>query len=197
MIYAYARRLKALLGQKDWNVPVVYGPEAFERLPNCTEIVIFRDGSADAFVSNRTHSGGRSSAYVAARDISAIMRVHAQSTAPSATRWDHENLADAIVDAIFCASIRWANELAAGAPRNAPITFGAGRIVPRSELPGIYDKFTGVIYDQPITLQRAVQDLTPAGVGYTTALIPAVDTTLTDTLDPSPKRVHVIAPLPG
>lgn len=196
MIYTFARRLEKLLAAKQWSVPVVYGPEAFDRLPNCTQIVIFRDGSQDSFVANRTHGAGMRAPYVAARDISATIRVFAQATTPSATRWDHENLVDCLVDAVFCAARRWANEVADDAPRNAPITFLGGRIIPRSELPGVYDRFTGVIYDLSVTLQRAVLDLTSQGAGYSTALIPAVDTDLTCDVDPN-QTILLSAPSTG
>lgn len=191
MIYAFAAELKNLLDARGWSVPVTYGPEAFTRQPNSTLIVVMRDGATDTFGPNRVAGkanglrAARRGRYIATRNVGGQCIIFAQNTKANATRWDHEELSDDLSDAVFCAAEYWTNGLVDGQPRNAPITFGTCRFVDKKELPGQFDKFTGLVYEMPFSLQRGVYDSDKRGEGYPVSdPIAAVNTDVTGNGDP-------------
>lgn len=181
MIHRFAAALPEQLKLRKWNLPVVYGPEAFKRVPQSTCLVLLRDGDVDAVEPSRgaapngydpTTPSGRA---VASRQITGRVLVFAQSTAPNATRADHEELVDDLVDAVICAGYRWG-----GADRTR-IAWGSGRVVDKSQYPGVFDRFPGIIYEQSLSVSRGVVDRNALGEGYPTVTLDSVETTVSET----------------
>jgi hypothetical protein len=154
---------------------IEYGPEAFTRCPTGNAIVMARDFSAgDRFFAptgvspqGRVNNNGR---VLARRDIGGQCWVFAKAGVPHATIADHEYLTDQVVDGLQCALYRWAAEA------RQPVEITGGGIVPPEELPGVFERFPGLVYRFTFTVARGVPDSTFDGLGATIVELDAVNT---------------------
>lgn len=181
MIHRFSAALSEQLKLRKWNVPVFHGPEAFARAPQSTCLVTVRDGDVDVVGPSRGAApngydpGTPSGRALASREIAGRVIVYAQSTAPNATRADHEELVDDLVDAIICAGYRW------GVADRTRVSWGSGRVIDKAQYPGVFDRWPGIIYEQPLSVQRGVVDRDALGAGYPTVVIDRVETEVSDT----------------
>jgi hypothetical protein len=168
----------ALEKLRERNFPhkrIEYGPEAFTRCPNGNAIIMSRDfGAGDKFFAptgsspqGRVNSNGR---VISRRDIGGQCWVFAKAGVPHATLADHEYLADQVVDGLQCALYRWASEA------RQPVEIAGGGVVAPQDLPGIFERFPGIVYRFTFTVARGVPDSTFDGAGATIVELDAVET---------------------
>lgn len=182
MIYKLATKYVAdHLRAKHFPFPVTYGPEAFVRECRGNQVVIMRDTQSDGFAPpptaarngffDSTNANRPTGRLLGVRTVGVVAYVFAKATVPGASRAEHEDLADQCVDAVQCALYN------TGTATKQPVALLSGRFVPASELLGVHDKFSGVIYELRFTMQRGVTDRTFEGLGLTEVELDKVTTT--------------------
>jgi hypothetical protein len=154
---------------------IEYGPEAFERCPNHTAVIMARDVAGGDRFSGPTGSSpqgrvNRNGRVLARRDVGGECWVLAKSSIPNARTADHEYVADQLVDGLQCALYRW------GTSNNQPVVIEGGGMVYGGELPGTFEAFPGVVYRFRFTVARGVADSDFDGSGLPTVELDAVGT---------------------
>lgn len=158
MIDLMSRDVEAMLRKREFPFRVVYGPERLKRSAGQTFIHFDRDresgDGARAMISAQSHPRVRR-----IRDLGVVVTVYAQSTKASARYSEHEELCDALVDAIMFALDEWFT----GAKTGALPEYTESRLLRGEELEAEYAQWPGVVYRLRFDLPRGVRELTFKG----------------------------------
>lgn len=158
MLYEIAKVVATLLQARGCPLPVVYGPERFEDIGLTRPRIVFERPRALVDTSGPPRSSKNNPPRRAERSIVGRVRVYASSTVDGARVQDHEDQAEQAVDlVIVCLQIALARAKVTG-------SIGTGGYIPANQL-GLegLESWPGVVYELPITIQRAVYDRTWAG----------------------------------
>jgi len=156
MLYTITQELKTALAAKGCPVPVVYGPERSGGLIG-QRIVVERDRqSGDQFTGPRSQQ--RNPGLVDVRAIGSVLRVYAQSGVAGANVWDHERVADQVIDLVTVALRRIVSA------RKTLWRIGAAKLLSSDELElrGL-KTWPGVVYELRFQIDRGVFDYTWTG----------------------------------
>ncbi len=151
MIHSIGRELETKLAAKGWPFKV-YDRETSKRTAWTNGIVIER--TPDTVTGARSQSRNPKRYYT--RNIGAKLTIYAQSTKSGAAEFEHERVADRVVD-LSLVALR-----TIFAERNVGHAFGGGEFVPIEDL-AESERRGGAVYVQPFTVERGVADLTWAG----------------------------------
>lgn len=173
MIPALHRALVVALRAKGVPFPCEYAPTPVPATTGATRIQVQRDIDAgDTVAPGRARIGNPR--MVGVRATAGIVRIFAKATVDHATRGDHEDLADRIVDAVH-AEI---HKIVRGWMTVWRVT-RAGFVTDVA----VPDGWAGVVYELRFTVDRAVNDVSWVG-DAAGEYVMAADTTVT-TLDTS------------
>ncbi len=179
MIYKMSRELQALLRAKDFPVSVDYSPKPLPRGEHFTglAIEISRDREASDAISPRPGAWKNPNA-VRRRDMAVRCYIWARSSKGGAHIGNHEDVCEALVDAVICGLRSWYL-----AHVHADLLeFTEARYVgPHAVEPEYSDpvgSWPGVIYRLKFRVPRAVCDVDYAGEGLPEGSPSATSTTV-------------------
>ncbi len=155
MIHEIGRELEAALLAKGCSFKVV-DRDAFKRTAWTNTIVIER--TSDTVTGARSQSLNPKRYYT--RNIGGKLTIYAKSAKAGATEFEHERVADRVVDLSLIAL-----RIIFGT-RRIGHSFGGGSFAPIEDL-AASERLGGVVYVQPFTFERGVADLTWAGAADT------------------------------
>ena len=158
MLYDVAKIVSTELIARGCPLPVVYGPERMADVGLTNPRIVFERPRSLGDAVGPPRCSKNNPPRRAERGIAGTVRVFASSTVDGARVQDHEEQADQAVDlVIVCLQIAAARII-------TTMTIGAGGYVSAAEL-GLdgLETWPGVVYELPITIQRAVYDRTWAG----------------------------------
>lgn len=158
MLAAITDQLRDKLSDRGVPYPVVYGPERMRQTPSTTShITVMRDRAVgDVFAGPK--SNAQNPNVIQSLQIGAKCRIYAHSTKSGANVWDHERLADAVLDQVVLAL----RDIVT--PRKNFWTLKTARMVTPAEAgePDL-ERWPGVIYELKFSVHRAVLDIDYAG----------------------------------
>jgi len=153
MLHAISLELAPALKARGVPFPVVYGPERLDVMSvGKTRIVLERDrGGGDSVGAGRART--RNPRLILTRGIGFVLRVFAQSTESGAGVWNHERLADSIVDKVLVCLTGIIEE------RRTLWRIASSGLVPAIELSQVgLERWPGVVYQITGSIDRGVAD---------------------------------------
>lgn len=153
MIYEIAKELHVELRAKKVPFRVVYGPERKDDVGlTDTRIVLERDRqTGDQPGPPRSQHKNPSLAGV--RGVGVVLRIFARANVSGANVWDHERLADAIVDKAWVALRKIATR------RRTIWNITSAKLLSREELEQrSLEQWPGAVYEMRFTVDRGVLD---------------------------------------
>ena len=157
MIYALSKAIGDLLAAQGCPFKVVYGPERAGAFVNETRIVVERNRlGRDELAA--PPSRPLNPKMIGIRWLACTATIYAQSSTPGANVWDHERIADQLVD-LFTIALRKA--VLSSTHR---YTIASANFLPVEELQMLgIEQWPGVVYQLAFTVDRAVDDLPWSG----------------------------------
>lgn len=148
MIHDIGVEMQAALRARNCNVPVVDGPEPTETGTYARERIVI-ERAADKFGPARSVSINPKRRFTASDGVT--IRIFAQSSAPGATYWEHQDRADNIREKVLVAFEKVVRT------RKAWFSLDGGRFVDPPVLKGT-ERPSGAVYELACTVQRAIED---------------------------------------
>jgi hypothetical protein len=163
MLYDVAKLVATELAARGCPLRVVYGPERLQDVGLTDARIVFQRPRSASDVTGPPRSSKNNPPRRAERGIAGVIRVYAHSTVDGARVQDHEEQAETTVDLLIVAL-----QIAA-AKSVTTLSIGTGGYLPPAQL-GVdgLEAWPGVVYELPITVQRAVYDRTWAGASKST-----------------------------
>jgi hypothetical protein len=158
MLYEVSKLVETQLENRGCPLRVVYGPERYADVGLTDSRIVFERPRSAGDVTGPPKCSKNNPPRRAERTIAGTIRVFAHSTVAGARVQDHEDIAEQTVDLIIVAlQVALASLIVTG-------TIGSGGYLSEDELslPEL-EAWPGVVYELPITIQRAVYDRTWAG----------------------------------
>jgi hypothetical protein len=158
MLYSVSQIVATELALRGCPLRVVYGPERLQDVGLTDSRIVFQRPRSASDVTGPPKSSKGNPPRRAERAISGVVRIYGHSTADGARVQDHEDVAEQAVDLVIVTLQVAVARLVTTA------TIGTGGYLPAAELQlaGL-EAWPGVVYELPITIQRAVFDRTWAG----------------------------------
>lgn len=167
MIHAIFVQLRDALAAKGVPFQITYGPPQTPMKVGDTRLAFFRDYTAGDAIGPRK-SQHQNPRQIATRSMTFVVRIYAQSTKPAAARWEHEEIAEQLADAVHVAL----HDIAL-----------RGRTLMRIGRMGYVqddtsDGWLGVVYEIRFQIDRGVADLTWTGEAAPEAIAGSMSTSL-------------------
>jgi hypothetical protein len=163
MLYDVAKLVATSLASRGCPLPVVYGPERFADVGLTNSRIVFERPRKAVDVTKPPRSSKNNPPRRYERSISGLIRVFAHSNVDGARVQDHEDMAEQAVDLVLVSL-----EVAI-AKMKTTHKIGSGGFVSAADMDlDELESWPGVVYELPITIQRAVYDRTWAGASKET-----------------------------